>query len=1361
MMNVDITNCESEPIRFPGSVQPHGVLLVVAPDSGIIEAASESCQGLFGFSAESLLGQSLTLILGDDAARLAGQSALVPLALNGRQFLCRQHVNSNGQLLLDIEVQNQANAALDMQYGLRLALKQLRALTDLSAISQEAVQQIRQFTGYDRVMIYRFDADWNGEVIAEACDSDTEPFLGLHFPASDIPKQARDLFQSSKIRLISDALYTPSALLARQDSRSIDLGLSSLRSVSPMHIQYLANMQVRGSLVGSLVVADRLWGLVACHQLNTPKYFDLAEREVLSWFCEDLSLLIETTQSRLHREMLDSLAYHRQKLLNTVREIDLTVLMQQEDCDEILAVISADGLALVTDDNIYSCGITPEPHQIKALLLRRFEAEKNTSLYASSNLHTDLGFDDDSGIAGAVFVTIFKYPRSHLIWFRRERSYSIRWGGDPAHAHLIDESGQISPRKSFAQFLQNISGTSLPWQEAELSSAQELGTLIEIEEIRKEQAFALTLLNSSPEKIAILDKQGIIVLVNEAWKRAAAVDEMPELNINPVGKNYQHICDTKDYYSGEIDPFDALLGIKAVLNGELSYFSLDYPCHLQTKPRWFRMHVYPMRPPCEGVAVLHENITHNKLAELQLEYEHTQLRTLLETIPDLVWLKDPDGVYMTCNRAFEQLTGVSEAEIVGKTDTDFMLKAKSDFFRSEILVTNRLNAIEHNNESIINAIDGRQIVLETTRSAMRDVQGNLLGILAIGHDVTARKIAKQRILNESQKYVNLLNAASDGIHILDEHGKLLEFSDSFAEMLGYSRAETANLSVFDWDVEIPHTELSELIKDLFKESRRFETRHRRKDGSVFDVEIHARGIVIDGLRCLYNSARDITKRKLLERKLQESAQEIQDLYDNAPCGYHSVDSNGTILRINNTELKWLGYEREEIEGKRKSGEFLTSSNPNQYHNTFAGLLEDGHIGDLEFELVGKNGMVRNIILNATAIRDADGNFLMSRSVLHDITERKRIETQLELRDRRKDEFLAMLGHELRNPLAPIRYAVYWLKNQDVSDPLITRNYDIIDRQVDHITRLIDDLLDTARITQGKITLKKEPVLLNDVVNNAIDACRPLILEREQVLIIDLDATPLWIKGDPARLTQVISNLLNNAAKYTAKQGKITLTTRRDQAEAVIDVKDNGIGIAPNDINDIFDLFFQIRHNQADAPSGLGLGLALVNRLVKMHDGAISAASDGIGLGSTFSVRLPILATPIADNGSGSANSELAPHKLRILIVDDYPEVADGLAMNLRLQGHQVEIADCGLAGIKQALVFRPQVALIDIGLPDISGYEVAKQLRSIPEIQGAILIALTGFGQENDRSQAYAAGFNHHLLKPLNFAKFADILQNL
>ncbi len=361
-------------------------------------------------------------------------------------------------------------------------------------------------------------------------------------------------------------------------------------------------------------------------------------------------------------------------------------------------------------------------------------------------------------------------------------------------------------------------------------------------------------------------------------------------------------------------------------------------------------------------------------------------------------------------------------------------------------------------------------------------------------------------------------------------------------------------------------------------------------------------------------------------------------------------------------------------------------------------------------------------------------------------------------DRRKDEFLAMLAHELRNPLAPIRNAVQIFRGKGLPIPELQWATDVVDRQVHQMTRLVDDLLDVSRITRGKIELRKERVELATVVSSAVDTSRPLIDKWGHKLTITIPPTAIHLDADATRLAQVLANLLNNAAKYTDHGGRISLSAEQHDHHVLIRVTDTGIGIAPEMLPRIFELFTQVDRTLERSEGGLGIGLTLVQRLVEMHGGTVEAHSDGRGKGSEFVVRLPLAAEVPGQRSAKEGADTTAPPTCRILVVDDNRDSADSLGMLLRMMGNNVHTAYDGLEAVGAAAAFRPDVVLLDIGLPKLNGYEAARQIRQQSGGANIVLIALTGWGQEEDRRRTREAGFDHHLTKPLDLAVLQKIL---
>jgi signal transduction histidine kinase/CheY-like chemotaxis protein len=355
-------------------------------------------------------------------------------------------------------------------------------------------------------------------------------------------------------------------------------------------------------------------------------------------------------------------------------------------------------------------------------------------------------------------------------------------------------------------------------------------------------------------------------------------------------------------------------------------------------------------------------------------------------------------------------------------------------------------------------------------------------------------------------------------------------------------------------------------------------------------------------------------------------------------------------------------------------------------------------------------------------------------------------------DRRKNEFLATLAHELRNPIAPLRNALGVLYLQPPRDPTLLEIRDIFDRQIQQLSRLLDDLLDVSRIAEGKVVLKKQNVNLGSIVSEAVQMSQPLMSSRQIRLSVALPPDDLWMHGDPARLVQIVANLLNNAAKYTDRGGQVWISAQRDAGEAVLRVRDTGAGISADLLPHIFDLFTQAEWPSDRSQGGLGIGLTLVRKLVELHGGSIVAKSEGPGQGSEFIVRLPVLAVipAVVLEKQGDQPPKNSLPRRRVLVVDDNIDAAQTLAMLLKLQGQEIQVAYDGLSALQVAESFHPEVVLLDIGLPRMDGYEVARRLREQVGADRVLLAALTGYGQDEDRRRSTAAGFNVHLVKPVS-----------
>ena len=362
-------------------------------------------------------------------------------------------------------------------------------------------------------------------------------------------------------------------------------------------------------------------------------------------------------------------------------------------------------------------------------------------------------------------------------------------------------------------------------------------------------------------------------------------------------------------------------------------------------------------------------------------------------------------------------------------------------------------------------------------------------------------------------------------------------------------------------------------------------------------------------------------------------------------------------------------------------------------------------------------------------------------------------------DRRKDEFLAMLGHELRNPLAPVTTALQIMRIHEAEPSRVARSREIVERQIEHMTRLIDDLLDVSRITRGKIELREQPLLLSAVIERAIESARPLIDERGHRIALDLPTEAVTFLADPARLAQVFANLLNNAAKYTDVGGRIWLRARVEGNEIVVGVRDDGPGLTKDLRKHAFDLFTQGPQTRSRARGGLGIGLTLVRRLVELHGGTVDALSEGPGRGTEIVVRLPLRTPPVADGAPPTTAVAATGPRRRILVVDDNVDAAEALGELLRDYGHEVATAHDGTRALDQARLHRPDIVLLDISMPEMDGYEVAKRIRGELGLGDALLVALTGYGEDRHRRLAREACFDQHVTKPVDVSKLEELLK--
>jgi PAS domain S-box-containing protein len=629
------------------------------------------------------------------------------------------------------------------------------------------------------------------------------------------------------------------------------------------------------------------------------------------------------------------------------------------------------------------------------------------------------------------------------------------------------------------------------------------------------------------------------------------------------------------------------------------------------------------------------------------------------------------------------------------------------------------------------------------------------------------------ILNDSLNYANtIISTLREPFLVLDKDLRVRSANDAFYKFFRVTAQETEDQIIGElgnrqWS---DSTLLASLTEVLTKDQPidDFEVDYSFAHIGRKVMRLNARRVnwVANYSELILLAIEDVTERRGSQIALAFSEARYRRLFEAAQDSILMLDvQTGVIVDANPFIQRLLGYTRDELVGRElwQIGCFVDIE---ESRRAFRVLLETGYIRYENLPLKGKDGRQIEVEFVSNVYQEGDKRIVQCN--IRDITARRRLEHQsasqaLELADlhRRKDEFLAMLSHELRNPLSAIFSAMHIMRLQSDQNPIQLRARAVLERQVGQISSLINDLLEVSRVITGRIQLNAERLDLRGVVEHAVAAMRPSIDKRKHHLTVLLPELPVWLVADAARLEQVVVNLLNNAAKYTDERGDLFVTLESNDAQAILRVRDTGMGIAPELLAKIFDLFTQADRSLDRSQGGLGIGLSLVRKLVELHHGTVTAQSKGLNRGSEFTVTLPVDTSVLDPLTLASLPEKIASDAKRILVADDNSDAADMIAISLRMSGHEVKVVYSGQSTLDMAATYRPEFVILDIGLPDISGYHVAERLRSNPQTKDAYLIALTGYGQEADRELTRRAGFDHHLVKPAGFDEIEEILSTL
>lgn len=772
-----------------------------------------------------------------------------------------------------------------------------------------------------------------------------------------------------------------------------------------------------------------------------------------------------------------------------------------------------------------------------------------------------------------------------------------------------------------------------------------------------------------------------------------------------------------------------------------------------------------------GIIGVSRDITNAKRAAEELRQSEIRFRAGIEAVSDIVWTNDANGMMAGeqvmwskfTGQNLETYQGYGWSQAIHPDDAQPTINAWK-----EALAEKKNFAFEHR----VRRHDGQWRLCTVRAVPVFDDVGNITEWIGVHSDITDRRQADRLLVERTALLDGVLESTGDVVFVKDLDGRCLMANTACAAALGLTPEQVVGktveelcppalaASIRQHDYAVIESGLPEQREETFivaGKPRQFLT-------LISPLREYGQIVGVVGV------SRDITDRVKAEAKLRSSQEQRRLALDAAELGTWHVDVATKRIKTDDRFRAIFGTTQEHTDYLHLLSIIHPDDLPAVEQAVAAATrLENPDPYAIEYRVLRPDGLMRWVFAKgATSHEEKDGvkRFTFDGTV-QDITARRQIEqererlvNQLRDADRHKDEFLATLAHELRNPLAPLRNGLQLLK-QAGSDHSVEQARAMMDRQLTQLVRLVDDLMDVSRVTNCKLELRTARVDLKSVMNAAAETSRPAIDKGGHTLTVVVPDEPIFVDGDAARLAQVVSNLLNNSAKYTHQKGHIWLTAQRDGSMAMLSVKDNGIGIPQMMLERVFDMFTQVDRTLEKTTGGLGIGLSLVKGLVQLHGGTIEAKSDGEGLGSEFVIRLPE-ATSVAHDAHhltfSSSKAEPSARR-RILVVDDNVDAADSLGYLLEVYGHEVRVANDGEAGVAAAEKFQPDMVLMDIGMPMLNGYEAASRIRQEPWGQAMVLVALTGWGQADDRRKSASAGFDHHLVKPVEMDELEQLMR--
>lgn len=770
-----------------------------------------------------------------------------------------------------------------------------------------------------------------------------------------------------------------------------------------------------------------------------------------------------------------------------------------------------------------------------------------------------------------------------------------------------------------------------------------------------------------------------------------------------------------------------------------------------------------------------------------------QFLTFADSLPEPMLLVLSSGLVLAGNRAVEKRLGIALDEVRGTNLSDVVSDSREEVVtylrscaRTRSLVPGSLTLLPNGDEALPCRAEGTLLQARNETSepvlllrlfpketAVGQFMALNLRIDELNKEVRRRKHAEAVAWQQAQELRVTLQSIGDGVIVTDVEGRVTLLNPVAEAMTGWTLDEASGkplplvFQIVNEDTRQPVD--NPALRALAQGTIVGLANHTlliSKTGTEWPIDDCAAPIRGEGEKIIGSVLvfRDISERKATEKALRDSEGKLKILADTIPQMAWMARSDGSIFWYNRRWYEYSGTTLEQMEGWGWQSLHDPEMLP-KVQERWMKSIASGEPFEMVFPIKGSDQTFRPFLTRVNPFRDENGHILYWLGTNTDISDIKRMEEALRDADRRKDEFLATLAHELRNPLAPIHNSLQILKLPKVKEATFRQVTEMMERQVHHLVRLVDDLLDVSRVTRGKIEMRKEAVDLTTVIARAVETIQPLIAVHKHRLNISIPDDPFLLHADPVRLCQAVANLLTNAVKYTEPGGNIWLSAVQEFDHVVLTVRDSGIGISPEMLPHVFDLFFQVDHTTTKTQGGLGIGLTLVKNLIELHGGTVEAFSSGTGQGCEFVVRLPLMhgesrQSQVVGNGT-LQDPPPGPQNLRLLIVDDNRDAAISMAMLLRLRGYEVQVAHSGSAAFEVLETYLPDAVFLDIGMPGMDGFEAARRLRQQPRLKNLLLIALTGWGQQEDRRRTAEAGFDHHLVKPPKLESVEHVLAQL